>query len=644
MKKNRKKLIFILLIFFASAVQSQNENALHFIGYNFFDNKELTGTTIKVVSNNKTVKELNTDKENKFKVVLPFGQTYDMYLINARCQTMFLRIFADIPQEKRDRKITYEIKIPFFEKDPETFDTTEFRNPFHKIIFNGRNVFVDDTVYMNTFLTKVVKKEKTEPVVKSVVTKELVQLAGKLCFDNDKQTPLKNKSISLINKKGEIISTSQTTNFGLVVFQKVDLEQADGLSVKLNEIDNPNKEKIKLSNSLSELILVSQINSNQIYEFKNTTQNHLIEKMIDKNFRYNIGGKLVGTDNGVKKIMIDKTVYLMDSRNNVIQKTKTNALGSFLFQKILANQNYGVAFDQSEFDSNTKLSLYTTKDKFIRNIDSVKNKRYNYQFLTIASTTFNDIVIDDIELKMNVKGRLCGNNKNNPLNNLKIYILDDKYQVLDSTMTGNDGSFSMEDISNIKNISISAKNIGNILESFNNILVFDNAENLLKVVSLTDEKKFNYRPLPLELNKLADVYIDDPWLKIINRKDKKQSSPSQTIIEPILFEFNKADLLPQSQQTLDKVILVMNANTHFKVELSAHTDSKGSDSYNLKLSEQRAVSAKNYIASKGIDVNRIIAIGFGETKLLNNCGNSILCSEDEHAVNRRLEFKLIFEE
>ncbi|MES2134341.1 MAG: OmpA family protein, partial [Bacteroidota bacterium] len=69
---------------------------------------------------------------------------------------------------------------------------------------------------------------------------------------------------------------------------------------------------------------------------------------------------------------------------------------------------------------------------------------------------------------------------------------------------------------------------------------------------------------------------------------------------------------------------------------------KGSDAYNLKLSEQRAEAAKKYIIDKGIDIDRVMAKGYGETKLLNNCNNAILCSDDEHAVNRRLEFKLIF--
>ena len=157
----------------------------------------------------------------------------------------------------------------------------------------------------------------------------------------------------------------------------------------------------------------------------------------------------------------------------------------------------------------------------------------------------------------------------------------------------------------------------------------------------------NYKPLNTEQSKLSDIYVDDPWLSIIEKESrygvtKTKPGTKQTIIENILFEFNKAELLPQSQLTLDKIVLAMQRNENFDIELSAHSDSKGSDAYNLKLSEQRAIASKNYIVSKGINANRIKAKGYGESKLLNNCANNVMCSDDEHAVNRRLEFILIF--
>ena len=109
----------------------------------------------------------------------------------------------------------------------------------------------------------------------------------------------------------------------------------------------------------------------------------------------------------------------------------------------------------------------------------------------------------------------------------------------------------------------------------------------------------------------------------------------------IYFDFSKSDLKPGSIDVLDKLIGVMNDNPNMKIELSAHTDSKSSKKYNQKLSDKRANSAKTYMVSKGIDSKRIVAKGYGETRLLNNCGDKVECSDEEHAINRRIEVKVL---
>lgn len=78
-----------------------------------------------------------------------------------------------------------------------------------------------------------------------------------------------------------------------------------------------------------------------------------------------------------------------------------------------------------------------------------------------------------------------------------------------------------------------------------------------------------------------------------------------------------------------------------EVQIESHTDSKGSDEYNLKLSKLRAKSAYDYLVSKGITGTKIEYSGFGETKLLNQCGNDVECTEEEHAINRRSIIKIV---
>ena len=106
----------------------------------------------------------------------------------------------------------------------------------------------------------------------------------------------------------------------------------------------------------------------------------------------------------------------------------------------------------------------------------------------------------------------------------------------------------------------------------------------------------------------------------------------------ILYDFDKYDLRPDAIVILDEIVKVMNSNPELSIELGSHTDSRGSSSYNKRLSNKRAKSAANYIAGKISNSKRITYKGYGESKLKNKCSNGVKCTPEEHQENRRTEF------
>jgi peptidoglycan-associated lipoprotein len=112
-------------------------------------------------------------------------------------------------------------------------------------------------------------------------------------------------------------------------------------------------------------------------------------------------------------------------------------------------------------------------------------------------------------------------------------------------------------------------------------------------------------------------------------------------IDNIYFDLNKYNIRPDAAVELDKIVKLLTENPDIIIELSSHTDARGSDASNMTLSDNRAKSSASYIISKGIAANRITGKGYGESKLVNNCGNNIKCSEKEHQQNRRTEFQVI---
>lgn len=112
-------------------------------------------------------------------------------------------------------------------------------------------------------------------------------------------------------------------------------------------------------------------------------------------------------------------------------------------------------------------------------------------------------------------------------------------------------------------------------------------------------------------------------------------------IQPIYFDLGKSEIRKDAAKELDKIVEVMKANPKMVIELGSHTDARGSDAFNLRLSDKRAKASAAYIVSQGIDEDRISGKGYGETQLINDCGNGVNCSEEEHQLNRRTEFKVL---
>ncbi len=86
------------------------------------------------------------------------------------------------------------------------------------------------------------------------------------------------------------------------------------------------------------------------------------------------------------------------------------------------------------------------------------------------------------------------------------------------------------------------------------------------------------------------------------------------LIDNIFYEFDRADLTPESTEALDQLVGMMNENPNITIELSAHCDYRGNDDYNQRLSQRRAESVVRYLIQHGIAKDRLTAVGYGESR------------------------------
>ncbi len=109
----------------------------------------------------------------------------------------------------------------------------------------------------------------------------------------------------------------------------------------------------------------------------------------------------------------------------------------------------------------------------------------------------------------------------------------------------------------------------------------------------------------------------------------------------IYFDFDMWFLRKNSSTDLEKMYSILSNNKSLRVQVGAHTDSRGTDEYNQRLSQRRAESVVKYLVKRGISASRIIPHGYGEKQLTNICADGVECTDEQHQANRRVEFKLI---
>jgi len=243
----------------------------------------------------------------------------------------------------------------------------------------------------------------------------------------------------------------------------------------------------------------------------------------------------------------------------------------------------------------------------------------------------------DTLLVLEYSGKLLtGKDKNIPLARQKVYLKDSRDSVVQVTVTNSYGDFTFKNLKADENylISIPVEDNSKLKDMQLHLAKVDGT--ILKTLEKTGNT-FSYKVLPSELHVLAKQEAEDTELRI-----KKFGSSSQSelvVVEDIYYAPNSAEISEESMKQLDKIVRAMKENPSLKLFIGSHTDATGEDAYNMNLSEKRAKHVLNYLIAEGIPAQRLTAKGFGETQIKNRCKNGVDCSELEHELNRRTEFK-----
>ena len=463
-------------------------------------------------------------------------------------------------------------------------------------------------------------------------------IAGKILKTKKSSDGAPNTTVMLLNEKGDLLSTTTTDNSG---FFKFDNMSADSkYQIKLDETDASiaNNTKFYLSDDKNKLVRVTVKSSTGLFVFENLPSDlskltTLLED--DSNIKISIAGSLLSGDD--KTPLANTTVTLTDENGEIISSTTTNQFGTFAFTNLPSDKDYLLNVD------NTDASLKDKKIYFVNKSGkeiAVNDKgKFVFSLLATDKVTMSQITVKDDDLRVEMKGKVLTDETGKPLSNATVQLVDENGKVLQTVTTDANGGFIFVNLPADKKFMVQLDEKDTKINIKNNYSITDAFGKVIGKFNL-NSGKFKFIVLPTEQRTLATIYVDDPWLDVLKLKNNKKTD-SITVVENIYFDYGSAEVLDAAKITLDKVVKVMKADPSITIDVSAFTDSRGTDDFNMNLSQKRAQSAVDYIISKGIDKKRITGNGYGESKIINKCKDGTDCTDDEHAQNRRTEFKIL---
>jgi outer membrane protein OmpA-like peptidoglycan-associated protein/tetratricopeptide (TPR) repeat protein len=472
-------------------------------------------------------------------------------------------------------------------------------------------------------------------------TNKNISIDGIVLLTENVNDPAKGVKVYLLDDKGKAIDSTKTSNKGYFVFNNLDVDKQYMAEIEGTETNLKNKSRYYLADKNSKISRITHSNGpGQKFVFKNlpVDPNGMPDLYNDDDL--SIAGNLLYGEDPSKPIA-NRKVIIRNDFGDVVEETNTNDFGAFAFRNLPHDQNYLLTVEGDDLPKEVRIVLTNKVGKIVKVLKSDGKGHFNFTLLESDKTTMSDLAVEDVDLVMGVSGHLYDQDKK-ALGNAKITIFN-KSEVIANIITDEKGKFAFKNLSADKNYLFAIDETDPRFTSISKIYLADSKGRIYKEIKRNANGKFSFDLLDVDKSTLGDFSVDDPWLEVLSLKNKNKEinqSPI-TIIESLYYAYGDYKIDATGFNILDKVITVLNSNSKLNIEISSHTDSRSSDVFNLSLSQKRAKTAVEYLVSKGINKSRLKAIGYGESKLLNNCKNDTPCSEEEHAKNRRTEFKIV---
>lgn len=467
----------------------------------------------------------------------------------------------------------------------------------------------------------------------------------------NKGAPVTNTIVEIYDKDQNLVSTVITNEKG--EFQYNMLEYDKHYFIKMPTLDQTMRDNALLyvvREDGSPLYLINLL-ENGAYEFESLPFDEYEDiQMEEKRLvpdEVSLAGQLFPTDD--EEIVEGLEVYLVGEDGRIVDTVMTDKNGKFKFSKLNPEENY--TFQLSGTKSNVTLALLDEDDRVLETAVMNEDGTFRYTKLTYQLAQFIPLSSEEADMieetyTHQVVAQVFKKLPGDMGAGIKVFLYDEGGELLKTAITDEHGNFSFERLNEEQNYVI---RIGTDEENFT--MVTYNEDN--KVIETKVRKQgaeFSYSPLGFIENTLDESTLKEEELVTYEgegAEELKAALKSKPIAYKgkvdsdgkfiVYYGYNESGLNETARKKLNQFVLLF-AEDEFLIEISSHTDSRGSEAFNLELSKNRTKTVSKYLEEKGIDPSRIRGKWYGESRPIVDCDKKD-CDHNDHQMNRRSELE-----
>jgi outer membrane protein OmpA-like peptidoglycan-associated protein/tetratricopeptide (TPR) repeat protein len=448
--------------------------------------------------------------------------------------------------------------------------------------------------------------------------------------------PLTNVKLKLVNDFGDVVEEATTNEYGAFAFRNIPSDQNYMVSIEEGDVHLAEGTKIVLTNKSGKDVRTFYKEKKK-FTFKILkVDRSLLEDMDaeDVNLVMGVYGFMLNQD---KKPIGNVKLKVREEDGSNEQEWTTTANGRFNFKNLDAEKNYIFEADGNDpiLAGVTRIYIADGNGRIYKIVELMEGK-FAFKILEVDKFSIGEFVVDDPTLKIaEIKKKekeTVAMNANETKESKEVRVVREAREVREAKEAKAKEAKEAKDAKAREAQEAKEAEAREVKEA---------KEAKTREAKEAKEKEAKES----EEAKEAVVASTEPKESrgpVKGAEHEEETELSVTIFENIYYAYGSYAINDDGKAILDKAAEALMDYPKLIMEINSHTDSQSSSGFNLGLSKRRAQTIVEYLVNKrGISRSRLKATGFGETRLLNDCYDGVECTDAQHKINRRTEFRII---